>query len=225
VRTYFVEHEGVDPTRVKVIENGVEWEALAALDHHEGRRKLEAAGVPPGFLIGCAATFDVRKGHTYLLDAMSIIRPRHPEVQLVLLGAGAGERAVRAQAERLGIADHVHFLGPREDAHQLVAGVDLYVQPSIEEGFGLAVIEAMAMRHPVVVSAVGGMVETVEHDRSGLHVPPAHPGALADAILALLDDPERAKKLGRAATERVRQRYSLERVLAAYDEVYRLRKR
>lgn len=220
-RAQLVEVEGVDGARVTVVDNGVEWDRLSALDHDEGRRKLEALGVPPGPTIGCAATFNIRKGHTYLLQAMVRVLARHADARLVLLGTGQDEALTRAEVKRLGLEDRVHFLGHRADAHPLLAGLDVYVQPSVEEGFGLALIEAMATRRPVVATAVGGMLATVDPDRTGLRVPPSDPAALADALLALIDDPARAAELGRNASENVRQHYSLQRMLDQYDEVYR----
>jgi len=217
-----VEKEGVLASRVTVVDNGVEWDRLVALDHGAGRRRLEELGVPTkGAVIGCAATFNVRKGHTYLFQAMVRVLERRPDARLVLLGTGPEEGAFRAEIDRLGIRDKVHFLGFRADAQELMAGLDVYVQPSVEEGFGLAVIEAMAMRRPVVATAVGGMMQTVEPDRTGLRVPAADPTSLADALLAVLDDPPRAADLGRQASENVRAKYSLERMLEQYDAVYR----
>jgi len=222
-KAQLVDHEGVEDARVTVVENGVDWERLSAFDYAEGRRALEALGVPPGVAIGCAAMFNIRKGHTYLLQAMARVHARHPEAHLVLLGHGSeSEQAeIRGQAKRLGIAERVHLLGHRADAHSLMAGLDIYVQPSVEEGFGLAVIEAMAMRRPVVATAVGGMLQTVEPDRTGLRVAPADAVALADALLTLIDDPARRATLGSQASERVRERYSLQRMLGEYDDVYR----
>lgn len=220
-KTQLVEHEGVPTERVFVVENGVDWERLSALDRDEGRRRLEALSVPPGLTIGCAATFDTCKGHKYLLEAMVRVHARYPDARLVLLGAGPEQATMRAEAERLGIADRVHFLGHRADAHALMAGLDVYVQPSLEEGFGLAVIEAMAMRRPVVATAVGGMLRTVEPDRTGLRVEPANSTALAEALLALLENPARAATVASAASEHVRTHYSLPRMLSKYDDVYR----
>jgi glycosyltransferase involved in cell wall biosynthesis len=221
-RNQLVDAEHVESPRVSVIDNGVEWDRLSTLDHAEGRRMLSALGVPPGPTIGCAATFNVRKGHTYLLQAMVRVRARHPGVQLALLGTGDDEGNTRDEVARLGLSECVHFLGYRADAHAILAGLDVYVQPSVEEGFGLALIEAMAMRRPVVATAVGGMLQTVDPNRTGLRVPPADPVALADALVALLDDPARGAELGRNASENVREHYSLQRMLDRYDDVYRL---
>jgi glycosyltransferase involved in cell wall biosynthesis len=95
-----IQNERVPPTRVTVVENGVEWDRLAALDHADGRRRLTDLGVPPGAAIGCAASFNVRKGHTHLLHAMVRVRARHPHARLVLLGTGADEALTPAEVER-----------------------------------------------------------------------------------------------------------------------------
>ncbi len=220
-RAQLVDNEGVAPERALVIENGVDCERLEAYDPAEGRKRLAALGVPPGLVIGCAGSFNAQKGHTYLLQAMARVLQELPTARLVLLGMGRDEAATRAEVEQRGLSERVHFLGHREDAHSLMAAFDIYVQPSVEEGFGLAVIEAMAMRRPVIVSAVGGMLETVEPGRSGLRVPPADVAALEEAILLLARDPDRASTLGANAAQRVRELYSLERMLSRYDDVYR----
>lgn len=220
-KAQLVDGEGVPAQRVTVVENGVEWSLLSELDRADGQRRLAELGVSSRCTIGCAATFNNHKGHTYLLQAMDLVRRRYPEACLVLLGTGTEESTTRAEVERLGLQRHVHFLGHRADGHALMSGLDLYVQPSINEGFGLAVIEAMAMRLPVVASAVGGMLKTVDPGRTGLLVPPADPRALADAMLTLIEDRSLAASLGAHASERVRSRYSLQRMMGEYDAVYR----
>lgn len=220
-RDHLVRTERVVPSRTRVIENGVDVDRLQAFDPGEARERLRALGVPAGALLGCAASFDVRKGHPHLIRALRVLRDDVPDVQLVLLGTGSGEASVRQQVRALGLEGCVHFLGHRGDGQALMAGFDVYVQPSIEEGFGLAVVEAMAMRRPVVVSAVGGMLRTVEPGVSGLHVPPGDAPALASALRSLLASAERRAELGRNAAARVRERYSTDAMLDAYDEAYR----
>ncbi len=220
-KAQLVGRERVKASRVTIVDNGVAWETLEKLDHDEGRERLTALGVSPGPTIGCAASFNECKGHPSLLLAMVRVLLRFPTAQLVLFGTGEDEAKVRAQATGLGLGSHVYFLGHRSDVHPLMAGLDVYVQPSIEEGFGLALIEAMATRRPVVATAVGGMLQTVDPGRTGLRVPPADPASLAGAIVALLDDPTHAAELGKNASEIVRQRYSLDRMLDQYDAVYR----
>jgi glycosyltransferase involved in cell wall biosynthesis len=220
-RDQLVRDEGVSPLRVSTVENGVDWVRLASLEYDAGRHELRSLGVPDGRIVGCCASFRAQKGHRYLLEACSTLRTTFPDLQVVLLGVGPDEGDLRDRTRSLGLTDSVHFLGHREDALNLMSGFDVYVQPSVEEGFGLAVVEAMAMGRPVVVSDVGGMTKTVEHGRSGLRVEPANPEALADALAALLLDPVRARTLGQAARERIRKRYNIARTLSGYDEVYK----
>lgn len=220
-KAQLVDVERVATDRVTVVVNGVDWDALSALDHCVGREKLKALGVPDGKIIGCAASFNVRKGHTHLLQAIPSILQHFPDTELALFGTGEDEARVRAEALALGIHHHVHFLGHRSDVHALIAGLDVYVQPSIEEGFGLAVIEAMATRRPVVGTAVGGMLETIIPNKTGLRVRPADSGALATAIVDLLGNAEHAAQLAETGSRWTRERYSIQQMIRAYDNVYR----
>lgn len=219
-RAYITGHEGVPPERVTVIENGVDCDALGALDRAEGRRLLETAGLAGGPLIGCAASLYAAKGLDVLLRAFQTVLRTVPDSRLALLGAGPQEAELKALAEELGVASQTVFLGYRPDAPLLMSALDLYAQPSVQEGFGLAVLEAMAMGLPVVVSRVGGMAETVEHEVSGLQVEAGRADLLAGALLRLLQTPTLAGRLGRAAAQRVSERYSINRVLADYQALY-----
>lgn len=224
-RDVLTSKEHVPAERVRVIENGIDIDGLANLDCQAGREGLTRLGVPQGPIVGCAATFRPEKGHPHLLDAWVQVRRQIPDAQLVLFGADIvgqhNEPALRAQAAAAGITNSVHFLGYRqEDTHALMAGFDVYVQPALKEAFGLSVIEAMALGLPVVCSDVGGMRRTVEAGATGLRVPPADPGALAEALVALLRDPERRARFGRAGVARAQERYSLRRMLDEYDRWY-----
>lgn len=213
--------EGVPKARLHIVPNGVDLDRIDALDLDQGRRVLAGLGWGPGPFIGCAASFHPRKGHDVLVAAFAVVAAQVPTARLALLGQGPGQDAVRSQLQALGLADRVALLGHHPLGHEVMAVLDAYVQPSIEEGFGLAVVEAMAMSRPVVVSDVGGMRQTVEDGVSGLRVPPGDATALAQAILSVLSDARRAAALGAAARQRVAQRYSVHRMLAQYDHAYR----
>ena len=220
-REHLVQVERIPAVRVVVIENGVDWAGLSRIDPGPGRATLAALGVPAGPLVCCAASLHPRKGLHHLVDAFAPVVARVPAARLVLLGSGGERDALRERIRGRGLDDHVRLLGQRVDAHALIAACDVYVQPSVEEGFGLAVLEAMAMRRPVVVSDVGGMQITVENGVSGVRVPPGNPGRLAEALAGLLLDRAEAARLGGAASARVRDHYSVERQVAAYDRWYR----
>lgn len=220
-RFQLVTCEGVKAQRVRVIENGVDIERIDGIDVVAGRRVIADLALGKGPFVGCAARYDLPKGHIVLLEAFASVARAVPNARLLLLGQGPGEREVRARIRGLGLTQHVAVLGHHPLGHAVMAAMDVYVQPSIEEGFGLAVIEAMAMRRPVVVTDVGGMRETVEDGVSGIRVPPSDSAALAAALIRVLRDTSLAARFAEAGCARVTDRYSITRMLAEYDACYR----
>lgn len=208
--------EGVPADRVRVAANGIDL-AEPGLD----AESQADAGIAGPYL-ACAATWHPRKGHAVLFAALAQLAPRHPGLRLVLLGAGTQDPRVAAAASQAGIGDRVEALGfcDRTRALAVVRRATAYVQPSLEEGFGVAVVEAMALRVPVVVSDVGGMAETVEQGVTGLRTPPGDADALAKAIAALLADPEARRAMGAAGRRRVERMYSGSAMRRAYEACY-----
>jgi len=145
-----------------------------------------------------------------------------PVCQVLIVGEGPAEKTLRALSEQLGIGSRVVFAGMRRDIPQLLALMDIFVLPSLYEGFGIAILEAMATGKPVVASTVGGIPEFVVSGESGLLVPPGDSIALAAAIRQLLDQPERAKLMGRRGQEHVRQYYSIESVVRQHEQLYEM---
>lgn len=221
-KSHLVTKERVRPSIVDVVSNGVDWRHLSTIRRSESRGALAGFGVPlAGPILGCTASFNVCKGHEHLLRALPDILKRHPRTQLVLLGDGPERANLRKLVVDGGLEPHVHFLGYRADAKTLMAGVDVYVQPSIEEGFGLALVEAMATGRAVVATDVGGMSQIVEHGTSGLLVRPGSSRDIADAVSTILASPAVATNLENNAVERVRTHYALDHVVERYDHVYR----
>jgi glycosyltransferase involved in cell wall biosynthesis len=127
-----------------------------------------------------------------------------------------------ALAERLGVGDRVSFRGqvPHLDLPELMRSADIVACTPWYEPFGIVPLEAMACGAPVIASAVGGLIDTVVHGSTGLHVPPRDPGAVADAVEALLDDPAALAAFGERGAERVAARYTWERVAADTERTY-----
>ena len=145
-----------------------------------------------------------------------------PDLHLVLAGDGPERTSLEAQAVRRGVADRVRFAGwvPPARVRSLLAASTVLLVPSRSEGLGIAAIEAGAHGRPVVAARVGGLPEVVEDGVTGILVEPESPGALAEAVARLLDDPALARRMGRAARRRVRQRFSIARCADAYEELY-----
>jgi glycosyltransferase involved in cell wall biosynthesis len=202
--------------KIAVVHNAVELERFGGPAPPGLRAELGAAEAP---LVLTAARLSDQKGHPVLLEAAA----RLPEAIFALAGEGPEEAALRRLAERLGVADHVRFLGRRDDVPTLLAACDVFALPSLYEGSSLALLEAMAARRAVVASAIPGTDELVEDGRTGLLVPPGDPDALAGALARLLGDPGLRELLAAAGRERVERDFgstaAASRVAAIYSEV------
>jgi len=204
-----LEREGVAPDRSHVIANGVALE-----------RFTPVPGVRPVRRILTVANLRPEKAHDVLLRAAALLARPCPDVAFEIAGDGPRAAELRATASALGIAHRVRFLGHVEDVPSLLARADLFVLPSISEAFPNAAIEAMAAGLPVVASATGGLLDLVDHGRTGLLVTPADPIALAGAMASLVADPARAARLGAAARIDVASRYSFDRMVQAFEQLY-----
>lgn len=218
-----VRAEGRGAAPFAIIPNGVD---LARFDLPATACALRREfGIPGGApLLGVVARLEPEKGHRYLVEAMPAILRGAPETWLVIVGEGSLEGELRSQAAALprSARDRVVFTGRREDVAAITGEIDVAVLPSLREAQGISILEAMARRRPVVASAVGGIPEVLTDGLDGLLVPPADPGALADACIRLACSPELRRRLGDAGRATVESRFSLDamvrRIEACYDE-------
>jgi glycosyltransferase involved in cell wall biosynthesis len=141
------------------------------------------------------------KGHRHLLDAAKRVIDRYPETVFVFLGAGELLEELQEQAAALGIEANVRFAGWQPDAAGIMSAFDCFAFPSINEGMGKALVEAMALGKPVVASRIGGIIDLVSDGASGFLVPPADPQALAERILFLVENPETGRRMAAKAAE------------------------
>jgi len=162
----------------------------------------------------CVGRLEPEKGHKTLLRAVRLI----PDVVLALAGDGQLSEQLHTLADELGIASRVRFLGKRMDVPQLLDAADVYVQPSLWEGFGIAALEAMAAGKPVVASNVPGLAEVVGD--AGIFFPAGDFDQLAQSIVTLLDDAKYRQRLGEAARQRSRM-FSLKKTIDCYERLYR----
>ena len=175
---------------------------------------------PHGPVIGTVGRLTSIKGHQHLIDAVPEILRRCPAAHIVLVGDGELRQALAERTRRLGVDSRVIFTGYREDIPALIAGMDVFVLPSLNEGMGRVLVMAMALGKPIVAASVGGVPELLAKGEAGILVPPADPRALADAICTLLADPVRAKTLGAAGRRRA-PAYSADAMVQALARLYR----
>ena len=163
------------------------------------------------------------KGVSLLIEAVAQLAAQRPalNVQLLVVGEGPAGAALRAQAERLHLGDRVVFAGLRRDVERLLPLMDVFVLPSQYEGFGIALIEAMAAGLPVIGTDVGGVPEIITHQQTGLLVPPGDAQALATAIERFLLDGALAQAMAKAGQRDVCSRFSLDRAVSQHETLYR----
>jgi len=190
------------------------------LDRGAARARLGFGPATP--LIGVVGRLVRDKGHAVLFRAAVEILKRRPEVRFLLVGTGTLEGELRRLAGDLGIDGAVHFLGFREDIPEITAALDVSVLPSVDCDASPAVLkEALACGVPAVASDIGGAAEILREGVTGLVVPPDDPRRLAEAILSLVEDPERAREMGRIGSGDVAERFPPSRLAAETLAVYR----
>lgn len=176
-----------------------------------------------GSIIGTVCRLvEPKKGLRVLLESVCLIKKRSPgmEWQILIVGDGPARGELEDLSRRLGLDGRVLFAGLRRDIPELLPQFDVFVLPSLYEGFGIALLEAMAAARPVVATRVGGIPEFVENGKTGVLVPPGDPQALADAIGGLLDHPDRAKELGLRAVEHVRKSFGMDSIVGQHERLY-----
>jgi glycosyltransferase involved in cell wall biosynthesis len=216
----------VSAEKVTVLHEGIRVEEYyAPASPGEIRKKL---GIPEGApVISIIARLEAAKGHRYLLDAAPRVIERFPEVLFVMGGRGRLLASLQRQARELGVEKNVIFTGYLEDIRELLCISTVFVFPSLWEGLGIALLEAMAFRLPVVAAATGGILDVVEDGVTGNLVPPKDSGALADALVRLLGDEDLRESMGRAGFERLSAHFRDEganrRMYAHYVKLFRER--
>jgi glycosyltransferase involved in cell wall biosynthesis len=170
------------------------------------------------------------KGLLHAIRALALMKDRFPNCRLVSVGGTRDRRwveFVRAEARRLGVESGLHILGERRDVHDLLRACDVFVFPSLHEGLGMALIEAMAVGCPCVATRIGPLPEVISHGVDGWLVAPGDAAGLADAICLLLADSVRRAALGQAAKESVQARFlpeaAVDRLVMVYEKVVRPR--
>jgi len=220
IRARLVRYEGLDAARIEVIYNGVRAEApLGAAARQALRSELGLA--PERFVVGTVGRFDAIKNLPLLARSIAAAREVAPQVCGLLVGDGPELERIRALAQELGLAEHIVLPGYRADARRLLQCLDLFALASWSEGTSLALLESMAARVPVAVTAVGGNPEIVEAGRTGWVVPSGDGAALTAAILAAVRDTPMRERLAAAGRRRYEEQFTLARMIEAYRGLYR----
>jgi glycosyltransferase involved in cell wall biosynthesis len=213
VKTNLVTSAKLPESLIAVIASGVE---VAPLD--EALPPLDPGHTP---VVGTAGPLEALKGLPFFLNAARQVLSTGRQVEFLVAGAGPEEANLRRLARELGIASQVTFVPNLCDFEDPLRAMDVYCLPSLQQGLGTVMLEAMALGRPVIATGVGGVYDVVRDGETGLIVPPSDSSELARRITELLDDPLRARSLGAAARKLVERDFRVDRMVRQTAELYR----
>ena len=172
-------------------------------------------------VVGTAGPLEAIKGIPYFLGAARQVLEVHNEVEFLVAGAGPEEANLRRVARELGIAHKVTFVPYVRCFSDALAATDIFCLPSLQQGLGTIMLEAMALGRPVIASGVGGVSSVIRHGETGLIVPPQNTGDLARRIIELLEQPARARSIGARARQLVIDEYNVDTMVRETIDLYR----
>lgn len=210
VRNKTIEEENIVREKTTVIYNGVDTAAFTP-----------GAKTTDNFNIAMVAAMDRKeKGHSYFIEAASLVIKQRKDVKFSLIGDGPLKESLELRAKSLELEKNIIFLGKRDDLHKELKSVDIIVVPSESEGCSNALLEAMAMGIAPIATAVEGNLEIIEDNVSGYLVAPKNPEAIADKILYLIDNPEKIKETSISAHKRMNEKFTLKQMVDSYAALY-----
>ena len=223
VKTWAVADMHLDPDRITVVHRGRNPDRLGEVDPERRRSARQALGLrDEDEVILTVGRQEFQKGQRFLLEAVAALAPRRPHLRLLIAGRrGASSPELDRLLAVPELADRVQVLGHREDVPDLLAASDLFAFPSLFEGLGGSVLEAMALGLPIVASDLPAVREIVEEGENALLVPVADPDELGRAIDRILRDPNLARSFGRRSREIFLERFTSARSADAMIDLYR----
>ena len=203
-----------------VIPNGIDLERFEGLPRGNIRRQLKITNGQK--IIIFVGTLYSIKGVKYLIQAMKLIKNGNRNARLMLVGNGKERQSLEELTKELDLEEDVTFVGkvPNEEVPQYMIASDVFVLPSLSEGFPNVILEAMACGLPIVVTKVRGLPEIIEEGKNGFLVEPRSPEQIAEKVLQLLEDDDLRERISRNNKEKVKQ-YSWERIMRRLEDVYR----
>lgn len=221
VRTSFIER-GIREGKVTTIYNGIDFSKFDSIDRVEARNKIRREfGLDDStFMVGTVARLQRVKGVGCLIEAAKHIVESVSDARFLIVGDGPQKAELEHKVKQLDLSSRFIFAGTRGDVPAILSALDLFVLPSLSEALGIAVIEALLMRVPVVATNVGGVPEIVKSGETGLLVPPKDPIRLGEAIAYMHSNRDGAIAMARAGERRVREMFEINRLARKQAELY-----
>ena len=212
---------GVLEKDISVVYSGVDVNRFSRVDKEAAKALGGELRISPGSLVvGSVGSLVSCKGHAVLVEAMAQVLKTIPNLLCLIVGEGPERSQLESLVRRNELTGKVILPGHRDDVPELLSLMNVFVMPSLEEGLGVALLEAMAAGRTVIASKVGGIPEVVTDGQTGILVPPGRPDALAQSLADLLRDPARMTVLGSNAQKAVREKFSCEAMVEGTLRVY-----
>ncbi|MFU0799169.1 MAG: glycosyltransferase family 4 protein [Xylanivirga thermophila] len=210
---YMIQEMGLPSTKMHVVYNGID--TVQTIDSD----LRDEMGISNSTLVvGTTSRLIPAKGIDYLLDAIPMVLDKYDDIKFIIIGDGPEEDRLKARAH--GISDtHIIFTGYVENIEDYYGIMDIFVLPTLSEGLGISVLEAMSFGIPVIASYVGGIPEIINHRQTGYLIPPANKMEIGLAILNMIDHPDMRERLGKSGKENVEKNFKLETMI---DQTWRI---
>jgi glycosyltransferase involved in cell wall biosynthesis len=215
----YIELLNLRPASIEIIHSGVDINRYMKTRIKIKEKKISLGLNPKKLVVGTVGWLLSIKGPMVLLKAMGRIWQKHSDVELVYVGKGELEEELKTESFRMGVSDSVTFLGWRNDVHEIMPVFDLFVLPSLNEGMGRVLVEAMASGKPVVGSNVGGIPDLIKNGHNGFLVEPGDEIDLSVAIEKVLTDAKMRDEMGRKGKTMARN-FGVERMVEKIDDLY-----
>lgn len=208
------------PKKIVRIYNAIDAKGFSVKADGRLRRSLDLP--EHSRLVGTVACLRPQKGYTFLIEAARAVIDSIPEVHFIAAGEMNAEtsRPLFELVDQLGLRNHFHFLGFRDDIPEILSELDVFVLASTSEGLPLALLEAMAAGRPVVATQCGGPAEVVQNGVNGLLIPPGEPKAIASAVTELLTNRDRAARFAQAGRAKTQADFTLDKMLEDHEALY-----
>lgn len=219
VRKYVISRDHLEPSKVQLVHNGIDMkQVVSGLSKSAARKRI---GIPTDrFLIGSVARLTEQKGHIYLIKAANSIKDDIPGLKILIAGSGPLESQIKHMVSNEKLEKFFLFLGARRDIPEILRALDVFVMPSLWEGFPMALLEAMSCSLPVVTTPVGGIPEVITNGVNGLIITPQDDISLTNAIFELYNNDGLRRMLGEKAQETVSEKFSALTMVRKLESVY-----
>ncbi|PJE50692.1 MAG: hypothetical protein COV29_03080 [Candidatus Yanofskybacteria bacterium CG10_big_fil_rev_8_21_14_0_10_36_16] len=205
--------------KIELIYNGIDINEIEFLSREESRNELVLSN--EDFVVGTIANFYPTKGLKYLIDAVAILNNSYfiSDIKFIIIGDGPDRKTQEARINNEELSKQIILAGRKENAYKYLLAFDLFVLPSVKEGFSWAMLEAMAAKLPIVATRVGATPEIIQSNRNGLLINPANPKELAEAIKNIKGSEQLRRDLGDKAFQTVISRFTLDKMISQIEKL------